>query len=51
MEQTQLRFVLLLQSHLASLEPSLASARLARNLMVPAIARQINTLAPERLLL
>ena len=50
-EQTQLRFVLLLQSHLASLEPSLASARLARNLMVPAIARQINTLAPERLLL
>merc|ERR1719403_555728 len=50
-EQAQLKFVLLLQSHLATCSPSLATARLAKTLMVPAIARQVHQLARERLII
>jgi hypothetical protein len=50
-ERTQLKFVLLLQSHLAGGDPAQAGARLARTLMVPAIARQIHQLARERLVI
>ena len=50
-EQTQLKFVLLLQSHLACREPTVAATRLAKTLMVPAIARQIHQLARERLII
>merc|ERR1719490_538746 len=50
-EQAQLKFVLLLQSHLATCNPSLATARLAKTLMVPAIARQVHQLARERLII
>ena len=48
-EQTQMKFVLLLQSYLSSSCPTVGAARLARTLMVPAIARQIHGLARERL--
>merc|ERR1712107_802083 len=41
----------LLQSHLATSSPSLATARLAKTLMVPAIARQVHQLARERLII
>jgi len=50
-EQTQLKFVLLLQAHLASSSPSVAATRLAKVLMVPAIARQIHQVAKERLVI
>ena len=50
-EQAQLKFVLLLQSHLASCNPALAAARLAKTLMVPAIARQVHQLARERMII
>lgn len=50
-EKTQLKFVLLLQGHLASSSTNVASTRLAKILMVPAIARQIHQVAKERLVI
>jgi len=50
-EQTQLKFVLLLQAHLASSSSCVAVTKLAKTLMVPAIARQIHQVSRERLII
>jgi len=52
LERTQFKFVLLLQAHLSSHNPPhIAAVKLAKALMVPAIARQLHQLTKERLVI